>query len=101
MLKNTEFFTDFTKGISGIVKSGTRYPRNTFSMRLKALVEADEFTGYYIEVTRELDRKQRYYRHSTKPNHYYWLPNTLAYCMLCLYFMLAIVDNLVAYISFL
>lgn len=58
VIKNTEFYSDF--GVSGIVKGGTKFPRNTFSMKLRALVEAEEFTGYYVDVVREFDKKQRY-----------------------------------------
>jgi len=55
--KCTEFYSDFEKGTSGIVKNGVRMPRNTFSMRLKVLVEAEEFTGYKAEVIRKVDKK--------------------------------------------
>ena len=53
-------YSDFEKGTSGIVENGVRMPRNTFSMRLKVLVEAEEFTGYKAEVIREIDKKPGY-----------------------------------------
>ena len=44
----------------GITKSGGSYVRKTdFAMKLVALVEADISTGYFVEVTRELDGKKR------------------------------------------
>lgn len=43
-----------------MIKGGVKVPRNTFAMRPTTLVEAEEFTGYYVDVVRELDRKQRY-----------------------------------------
>lgn len=46
--------------MSGLIKGGVKIPRNTFAMKPTILVEADEFTGYYVDVVRELDKKQRY-----------------------------------------
>jgi len=55
-----EYYTDVSGGSSGIIKSNVKIPRNTFAMRLKALVQADEHTGYYAEVIRELDKEKRF-----------------------------------------
>ena len=58
--KSTEFYSDFENGVSGIVKGGSKLPQNTISIKLTTLVEAEELTGYYAEVIRELDKKKRY-----------------------------------------
>lgn len=55
----TEFFTDYEKGLSGIIKNGKKLKKNTFAMLPKALIEAEEFTGYSVHVVREIDQKQR------------------------------------------
>ena len=51
----------YLEGLSGIinVKTETRFSLNTFAMKLKTLVEAEESTGYYAEVVRELDKEKR------------------------------------------
>ena len=43
-----------------MIKGGVKIPRNIFSMKPTILVEAKEFTGYFVEVKRELDKKERY-----------------------------------------
>lgn len=55
----TEFYTDWAAGRSGIVKGEVQIPKNSFAMKLVALVEADSTTGYFAEVRRELDKKTR------------------------------------------
>ena len=54
-----EFFTDFDSGTSGKLKGEERMRRCDFALKLTTLVEAGDFTGYYAEVTRELDLKTR------------------------------------------
>jgi len=60
-LQTNEYYNDFLEGSSGIVnlKSDAKFSVNTFAMKLKALVEAGESTGYYAEVVRELDKQKR------------------------------------------
>ncbi len=54
-----EFFTDFETGTSGKVKGDERLRRCDFALKLTTLVEAGDLTGYYAEVTRELDLETR------------------------------------------
>ena len=58
-VKQTEFYTDWEMGTSGLVKNGVEIPKNSFAMKLKCLVEAEGCTGYFVEVVRELDLKKR------------------------------------------
>jgi len=53
-----EYCNNFLEGSSGVrnLKSDTKFKRNTFAMKLKALVETQESTGYYAEVVRQLDK---------------------------------------------
>lgn len=62
-MQTTVFYSDYENGVSGLIKGGVRVPRNTFAMKPNILVEADEFTGYYVDVVRELDKKHRYGMH--------------------------------------
>lgn len=56
-----EFFTDWEKGVSGVVKpNGVRKNKNSFAMKLVALVEADSQTGYLASVKREFDKEERF-----------------------------------------
>lgn len=40
--------------------AGGKERRCDFAIQLMTLVEAGDLTGYYAEVTRELDRQKRY-----------------------------------------
>ncbi len=42
--------TNWNRGVSGLVKSGTEVPKNNFAMSLKCLVEADGCTGFIANV---------------------------------------------------
>ena len=53
----TEFYTRWEKGVSGVIKDGQEVAKNSFSMRLCCLVEAEGCTGYIADVRRELDLK--------------------------------------------
>ena len=57
--KPNEFYTNWEKGVSGLVKYGIEVAKNNFAMKLKCLVEADCCTGFITEVVRELDLKKR------------------------------------------
>lgn len=56
----TVFYSDYNNGVSGLIRGGIKVPCNTFAMKPTILVEAEEFTGYYVDVVRELDKKQQY-----------------------------------------
>ena len=56
----SEFFTDFTMGTSGKLKGDEQLRRSDFALKLTTLVEAGDLTGYYAEVTRELDLEKRW-----------------------------------------
>ena len=58
----SEFFTDFETGTSGkVINKGEENQRRCdFSIKLLTLVEAGDLSGYYAEVTRELDLEKRY-----------------------------------------
>ena len=57
--KSTVFFSDWDKGISGIVKGDCPLAKNNFAMKMLALVEGESCTGYLAEVIREIDKKIR------------------------------------------
>ena len=67
-----EFFTDFDCGTSGKLKGSEQIRRCNFSIKLTTLVEAGDLTGYYAEVTRELDRQTRWVAlgESARPTRY-------------------------------
>lgn len=56
----TVFYSDYNNGVSGLIRGGVKVPCNTFAMKPTIFVEVDEFMGYYVDVVRELDKKQRY-----------------------------------------
>lgn len=57
--KGTVFYTNWEAATSGVVKNECEMPKNSFAMKLIALVEANATTGYLAEVKRELDKRTK------------------------------------------
>lgn len=57
--KRTEYFSDWEKGTSGVIKGGYKDAKNDFAVTLTAFVEAGSSTGYLADVKREHDGKVR------------------------------------------
>lgn len=51
---------DFETEMSGKLKGDEKLRRCDFALRLTTRVEAGDLTGYYAEVTRELDLEKRW-----------------------------------------
>ena len=54
-----EYFVDWAHGTSGKIIKGCEKELNDFAIRITALVEAGEMTGYYCVVKREMDGEER------------------------------------------
>ena len=58
--KKNEYFSDWEKGTSGIIKGERKDARNDFAMKIVSFVEAGSSTGYLCQVKREHDGMIRY-----------------------------------------
>lgn len=57
-IKGNEFYTEWEKGQSGLLKGDCKVPKNNFAMQLTCLIEAEGCTGFMARVVRELDLKE-------------------------------------------
>lgn len=58
--KKTEYFSDWEKGISGVIKGDNKDARNDFALRMLCFVEVGNSTGYLCAVKREHDGLIKY-----------------------------------------
>jgi hypothetical protein len=55
--KKLEYCNDWEGGTSGWIKGSDKLTKNDFAMKMVALVEAGNDTGYLVDVKREHDNK--------------------------------------------
>ena len=59
-IQGSDFFMNMDSGTCGKLYKGEKRKMCDFALKLTALVQAGEMTGYFCEVKREIDQEKRY-----------------------------------------